>query len=833
MDNKITNWSFKTEMERSFLDYSLSVIISRALPDVKDGLKPVHRRILWAMHDAGNISSSPYRKSATTVGNVIASYHPHGDAAIYESMVRMAQDFSLRHVLIQGQGNFGSIDGDSAAAMRYTEARLSKISTFMLEDIRKDTIDWRNNYDGTTKEPVVLPSKFPNILVNGSEGIAVGMATSIPTHNLIEVINAVKAIMEDSNISIQELCEIVTGPDFPTRASIMGKKGIYQAYQTGRGSVRIRSKAVISEDQSKIIIKELPYQVNKAKLVEKFAELANPNHGDEVLSRIKVIRDESDSRDGIRIVIELKRDANADLVLSHLYKKTQLETNHSINMVLIVDGVPRTLNIKEVLMYYLQHQRDVVIRRTKFELNKAEKRAHLLSGFLRALDIIDRIVLVIKGSKNKEEAQKNLISEFDFSDVQSLAIVEMQLYRLTGLEKNRLQKEYDEIIELIKDLKDILSSSERVDQIIVDKFDEIVLKFGEPRNTEILDYNEDGIDEDLIPRNDLILTLTNNMYVKTTLESEFSVQNRAGKGSNSQKMYDDDEIELSLNIHSHSNLLFFSDKNKVYRTKAYNIGVSNKTTRGTSIFNVISLDKDEKILKIVEVKENNEGYIVFVTKNGKIKKTPISEYERINKNGKKYSNYNDGDSLADAFFATEKDFVQVVSSNNYAITFALDILRPMSRIANGVRAMKVDKGYVASATPILLDGLILTITDRGFGKLTKITDIRTSSDGKEINKGFSPKNRGGKGMIISKRDDKIGSVIFNKYIAVEDLEDTFVLLMTNKGKTLKTKLSDVSIVSRTSRGNIIQRLSDDEVIKAVTLSTYNENNIEVDNEEDN
>lgn len=818
MENKITNWSFKTEMEKSFLDYSLSVIISRALPDVKDGLKPVHRRILWAMHEGGNINSNPYRKSATTVGNVISSYHPHGDAAIYESMVRMAQDFTLRHVLIQGQGNFGSVDGDSAAAMRYTEAKLSKIATYMLEDIRKDTVSWVDNYDGTTKQPVVLPSKFPNVLVNGAEGIAVGMATSIPTHNLVEVINAIKEIILDENISIKDICEIISAPDFPTSAYIMGKKGIIQAYETGRGSVRIRAKANISGDNSRIIIKEIPYQVNKSKLVEKIAELSNPKFEEPVLSKIRTIRDESD-RDGIRVVIELKKDANAELVLSHLYKKTQLEVNHGINMVVLVNGVPKQLNIKEILCYYLEHQRDVVIRRTKFELKKAQKREHLISGFLRALDIIDAIVKTIRQSKNKDDAQKNLVKEFDFSQIQAQAIVEMQLYRLTGLEKSRLQEEYDEIVKLIESLKQILGSSQKVDEIIVEKFDEIALKFGEDRKTQILDYNEDGVDEDLIPQNDLILTLTSNMYLKTTLESEFNVQNRAGKGSFSQKIYEDDEIEQAINVNSHSNLLFFTSYNKVYRSKAYNIGVSNKNTRGNAALNFINLEPEEKIMKIVEVPMNvSTGYIVFVTKNGKIKKTRVEEYDRINKNGKKYSNYVD-DVLADVFFAQEEEFVQIVASSNRAITFGLDQIRPMSRIANGVRAIRLgENDVVTSATPIVLDGYILTISEKGYGKLTKITNTKINSEGVVINKGFSPKNRGGKGLLASKLDTKGGNVIFNKCVKESDFENTFILLMTNTGKTLKIKLSDVSIVSRSSRGNIIQRLSSDEYIKAVTLS---------------
>lgn len=648
------------------------------------------------------------------------------------------------------------------------------------------------------------------------------MATSIPTHNLVEVVNAVKAIMEDENVSIDELCQIVTAPDFPTSGFIMGKKGILQAYQTGRGSVRIRSKIDITNDNSKIIIKEIPYQVNKAKLVEKIAELANPKLEDPILSKIKVIRDESD-RDGIRIVIELKKDANAELVVSHLLKKTQLETNHSINMVVLVDGVPKQLNLKEILTYYLKHQREVIVRRTKYELNKAEKREHLLAGFLKALDVIDLIVKIIRASKNKDDAQLNLKKEFNFSSVQAQAIVEMQLYRLTGLEKEKLQTEYNDVLKIIEHLKSILASKQKVDQIIIDKFDEITLKFGEPRKTIVMEYNEDGIDEDLIPKNDVILTLTKKMYLKSTLESEFNIQNRAGKGSSSQKIYEDDEIILATNVHSHSNLLFFTNLNKVYRSKAYAIAITNKNTRGTSALNIIDLQKDEKILKIVEVPNNvNDGYIVFVTKKGKIKKTKIEEYVRINKNGKKYSNYID-DEIVDVFFAKDEEYVQVIASNNRAITFALNKLRPMSRIANGVRAMKIDDGdFVNSATPISLEGLILTITDKGFGKLTKITDLRTSNDGVTINKGFTPKNRGGRGMIASKIDENSGKIVFNRYIDITNLEKTYLILMTSKGKTLKTKLSDISIVSRTAKGNIIQRLSEEEKIKAVTLSTYTE-----------
>lgn len=822
MDNKIINWNIKQELENSFLDYALSVIVSRALPDVRDGLKPVHRRIIWSMFKEGNVFSSPYRKSARTVGDVIGHYHPHGDAAIYDSMVRMAQDFSLRHVLIKGQGNFGSIDGDSAAAMRYTEAKLAKISNELVEDIRKDTIDFVENYDGNNQEPSVLPSKFPNILVNGSEGIAVGMATSIPTHNLSETLNAVKAMIENPEIEINELCEIIKAPDFPTGAYILGRKNILQAYKTGKGSVRIRSKAEISSDLSKIIIKEIPYQVNKSKLIEKIAEIAS-NKEEEILSRIRVIRDESD-RDGIRVVIELKKDANADLILSHLFKRTNLEVNHSINMVALVNGVPKQLNLKEILESYIIHQKEIITRRTIFDLNKAEKREHLLVGFLKAMDIIDLIVKTIRSSKNKEDAQLNLIKEFSFSKIQAQSIVEMQLYRLTGLEKDKLQKEYDEVIELIKELKSILEDENKLESIIIEKLDEINLKYGEDRKSEILEYVEDDMDEDLIPKDDLFLTITKNGYVKTTKESEFSIQSRAGKGSNGLKIYEDDEVEIARTVHSHSNLLFFSNKNKVYRTKAYNIGVTSKASRGTSIVNLFKLEKDEDIKQIIEMKENidKSSYLVFITKKGIIKKSKLEDFTRINKNGKKYTSLVD-DEVISVFVAKDDNFVQIATNANKAITFSLSQLKVIGRTAKGVKGIKLKENQeVVSATQLDLEGMILTITNNGYGKLTKITDIKVDKNGKEINKGFTPKKRGGQGLLNSKLNDKAGKVVFNTYVSYETYKNDNLILITNKGKTIKIKLSDLSISSRTSMGTTIQKLNDGELISSADISSYGE-----------
>lgn len=830
MENKITNWSIKQEMENSFLDYALSVIVSRALPDVRDGLKPVHRRIIWSMYKEGNVNSSPYRKSARTVGDVIGHYHPHGDSAIYESMVRMAQDFSLRHVLIQGQGNFGSVDGDGAAAMRYTEARLSKIASELTEDIRKETIDFIENYDGTTIEPSVLPSKIPNILINGTEGIAVGMATSIPTHNLVEVITAVKSIITNSDISVTEICEIIKAPDFPTGAFIMGTKGIKQAYETGKGSVRIRSKAEINKNQTKIIIKEIPYQVNKSKLIEKIAELSNPKLEDPILSKIKLVRDESD-RDGIRIVLELKRDSNAELILSHLYKRTNLESNHSINMVVLVDGVPKQLNVKEILSYYLDHQREIIVRRTKFDLKKALEKEHLVSGFIKALDVIDEIVKIIRRSSNKEDSQKNLISRYSFSEIQAKAIVEMRLYRLTGLEEEKLEIEYKELMDLIEKLNYILNNEDEVDRIIVEKLDEIILKYGEDRKSIIQDYNEDGVDEDLIDKNDLVLTLTKNGYIKTTLESDFNIQNRAGKGSKGLKIYDDDEVLMSKEVHSHSHLLYFTTNNKVYRNKAYNIGVTNKTSLGMSVANLFKFEQDEKIIKIIELQDIDSGYIVFVTKKGLIKKTSIKEFNRINKNGKKYSSYTD-DSLADVFFAKDDDYVQVVSSENKSVMFSLNTIRSMSRNSKGVKAIKLDNNnIVTSATSIKLDGYIITITNEGYGKLVKITNNSQSSNGKIVNKGFTPKKRGGKGMLISKKSDKSGKVIFNRYLTEEEINNLNIMLITNQGKTLKTSLKEFPVSSRTSQGSIIQKMQNEEKISTSFITKYRNDDEEDSNNE--
>ncbi|GAK30196.1 DNA gyrase subunit A [Weissella oryzae SG25] len=790
------------QMRTSFLDYAMSVIVARALPDVRDGLKPVHRRILYGMHELGVTPDKQHKKSARIVGDVMGKYHPHGDSAIYDSMVRMAQDFSYRYMLVDGHGNFGSIDGDSAAAMRYTEARLSKIAMEMLRDINKDTINFIDNYDGTDREPQVLPSRFPNLLVNGANGIAVGMATNIPPHNLGEVISAIHLLMKNPEVTTTELMEVLPGPDFPTGALVMGKSGIRKAYETGKGTVTVRAKVEIETEKSgheRIIVNELPYMVNKARLIERIAELGREKRVD----GITAVNDESD-REGYRIAIDVRRDVSASVVLNNLYKNTLMQTNFSFNMLAVQDGRPRLLGLKAILEAYLVHQQEVVRRRTEFDLKKAEARAHILEGLRIALDHIDAIISIIRASETSEIAKGRLMSEYALSDKQAQAILDMRLVRLTGLERGKIEDEYQNLMTLIADLKDILAKPERIDEIIYTELLEIQAKFGDARRTELQVGDVTSIeDEDLIEEEDVFVTLTNNGYIKRMVTTEFRAQNRGGRGIQGMGVNDDDFIEQLVSTSTHDTLLFFTNMGKVYKMKGYEVPEYGRTAKGIPVVNLLGIEAGEKVQAVLNVRgeaSESKDYIFFTTREGVVKRTPVTEFSNIRTHGLRAINLHDSDELISAQITDGQQKILIGTHGGYAVSFQEDAVRSMGRSAAGVRGINLrPDDYVIGAEVLPADSKVLVITENGYGK-------QTASDE------YPTKGRGGKGIKTAQITTKNGPLA--GITVVNGNED--IMLTTNKGVMIRFTADSVSETGRATQGVRLIRLDED--AKVATLA---------------
>lgn len=794
------------EMRTSFIDYAMSVIVSRALPDVRDGLKPVHRRILYSMNDLGMHSDKPYKKSARIVGDVIAKYHPHGDSSVYDAMVRMAQDFSYRYPLVDGHGNFGSIDGDGAAAMRYTEARMSKLAMEMMRDINKNTIDFQPNFDGEEQEPVMLPARFPSLLVNGTTGIAVGMATNIPPHNLSEVIDGCLAYMDNPEIDILGLMQFIKGPDLPTGALILGTKGIRSAYETGNGSIMIRSQCEIVEGHGgkySILVTEIPYQVNRERLIEKIAELVKEKR----LDGITDLRNES-NREGTRIVIELRKDVNPQVMLNNLFKLTQLQVSYGINMLALVDGQPKVLNLKEIISEYIKHQVEVIVRRTKFDLDKAEDRAHILEGLRIALDHIDRIIAIIRGSSNDEEALNSLMSEFSLSERQGKAILEMRLRRLTGLERGKIEDEYQNLVVLIADLKDILANESRVHAIIREELLEVKQKHGDERRTQIVRGSDFDIeDEDLIPEEQVIITLTNNGYIKRQPISTYRSQNRGGRGVQGMGTHDDDYVKELLSTSTHDHLLFFTSKGKVYQKKAYTIPEYGRTAKGLPIVNIIEIAQDEYISAIIPVKEfNDDEFLFFATRFGVVKRTTLSAFGHIRTNGLIALSLREDDELIGVRKTSGQDDIIIASSGGKAVWFDETEVRPMGRTAAGVRGIFLEEDEVAIGMEMVTtDQEILVVTENGFGKRTSIKEYRKTK-------------RGGKGVKTLTITDKNGTLVAMK--AVNGDED--LIIVTNKGVIIRTPIQQISQTGRATQGVKLIRLTDEQLVSSVAIVEHEE-----------
>lgn len=800
--DKIELRDISTEMKESFLDYSMSVIVSRALPDVRDGMKPVHRRILFAMNNLGLYSDKPTRKSAQIVGEVMGKLHPHGDSAIYSSLVRMAQDFSYRYPLITGQGNFGSLDGDGAAAMRYTEAKMSKITMEILRDINKNTVDFVDNYDASLKEPAVLPSRIPQLLLNGSMGIAVGMATNIPPHNLSETVNATIAVIENPEISIQELMmEHIKGPDFPTGGYILGRSGIKNAYKTGRGSIIMRAKVRIEDTKNsskqQIIVYEIPYGINKANMVERIAQLVR----DKIIDGITDLRDES-NRDGIRIVMELRRDVQAEVLLNQLYRSTQLQTNFGANMIALVNGQPKLLNIKEFLQYYIDHQIEVVVRKTQYELDRASERAHLLEGFVIALDNIDEVISIIRSSMSDDDVIEKLSLRFGLSIEQGKAILSMQLRRLTGLERKKIEEELAQLRLTIADLVDILANHSRVLEIIKTDLRDVVERYGDNRRTEILEGGFDVDDEDLIEKEDIVVTLTTNGYIKQTSIDEYHTQNRGGKGVKAMSILENESIEHLLTMNTHDYILFFTNFGKVYRLKGYNIPSGSRTAKGIPVINLIDLDKDEHVMALLSSSVDSENkYALFVTKNGLFKRTPLTEMERINKNGKRVITLKDGDELVTALSSDGKSDILIANSNGKAVRFKEASVRASGRTAQGVKGITVDDGQVVGMTTSLHGNLVFSVTENGYGKLSDINDYRLTK-------------RGGKGVITVKITEKNGELVAFKSV----VGDEECMIVSDEGTIIRFSLESVARVGRNSIGVKLINVED---AKVSSLAIFN------------
>lgn len=787
------------EMRKSFLDYSMSVIVQRALPDVRDGLKPVHRRILHSMNELGIVANKPFKKSARIVGDVIGKYHPHGDIAVYDAMVRMSQDFSYRYELVQGHGNFGSIDGDGAAAMRYTEAKMSKIAMEMMKDINKDTVDFMDNYDGEEKEPVVLPARFPNLLVNGSVGIAVGMATNIPPHNLTETIDATLAVMDQPDISVLELMSIIKGPDFPTGGIILGRVGIRQAYETGRGSIMIRSRTEIDElpnGKPRIIVTEIPYMVNKANLVEKIASLVR----EKIVDGITDLRDES-SREGIRIVIEMRKDVQPDVILNQLFRLTALQTSFGINTLALVNGEPKQLGLKDVLRHYIDHQIDVTVRRTKYDLKKAEDRAHILEGLRIALDHIDAIIKLIRSSKDDEEALHGLMEQFGLTEIQGKAILEMRLRRLTGLERDKIESEYQQLLETIADLKDILANHARVLQIIHDELTEVKNRYGDERRTEISDASYDMQDEDLIPVEESVITMTTNGYIKRLPVDTYHTQNRGGRGIKGMALNEDDVIEFILTMSSHDYLMFFTNKGKVYRIKGYQVPNASRTAKGLPIVNLLSMEKDEKVRALISIeRECDSAYLLFVTKYGTVKRVALDEFASIRQNGKIAITLRDGDELVAVKETNGSDEIIIAGSNGKAVRFNENDIRPMGRTASGVRGFNTDGSEVVGAATTKEGEYILVVSQNGYGKRSAIEDYRLTS-------------RGTKGVKTINLTEKTGDLVSVR--AVHGEEDA--MIVTDEGIIIRISLKNVGVYGRNTQGVKLINVSDGQSVAKVAI----------------
>lgn len=796
---KIIDINIEKEMKKSYLDYAMSVIVSRALPDVRDGLKPVHRRILYAMDELGMSPDKPHRKSARVVGDVLGKYHPHGDFSVYEAMVRLAQDFNTRYLLADGHGNFGSIDGDSAAAMRYTEVRMTKMSMELLRDINKETVDYGLNFDESLKEPLVLPSKFPNLMVNGSSGIAVGMATNIPPHNINEVIDAVVVLLDNPEASIEDLMEKISGPDFPTGAFIVGTSGIKSAYKTGRGKLRLRAVAEIEENDKgrfKIIVTEIPYQVNKARLIEKIAELVR----DKKIEGISDLRDESD-RDGMRIVIEIKRDGNPNIVLNNLYKYTQMQTTFGIIMLALVNNEPRVLNLKQMLTYYIAHQKEIIIRRTKFDLKKAEARAHIVEGLRIALDHIDEVIKVIRASENDASAKMSLMDKFGLSDIQAQAILDMRLKRLTGLERDKLDEEYRELIKQINYFKDILASDRLIYGIIKEEILDIKERFGDRRRTRIIPSSGEINVEDMIKEEDIVITLTHFGYIKRMPQDTYKTQRRGGRGIIGLTTRDEDFVEDLFITSTHDTILFFTNKGKVFSLKGYEIPEGGRQAKGTAIINILNLEKDEKVSAIIPISSYEEDHnLILATKSGIAKKTKLSSFENIRKNGIIAITLKEDDDLMDELISVRRtcgnDELIVVTEKGMSIRFREEDIRTMGRSAMGVKAITLGEDDNVVAMDIASDDkFLLVISEQGFGKKTPIAEYRTQI-------------RGGKGIITYNIREKTGDIVSAKVIKNEDE----IMMISLNGTIIRLKADEISTMGRNTQGVTLMKMKEDRVV---------------------
>ena len=785
-NNRITDVNLTSQMKNSFLDYAMSVIVSRALPDVRDGLKPVQRRILYGMNELGGTPDKPYKKSARIVGDVMGKFHPHGDSSIYEGLVRMAQDFSYRYMLVDGHGNFGSIDGDSPAAMRYTEAKMSKIAVEMLRDINKNTVDFQDNYDGTEKEPTVLPARFPNLLVNGASGIAVGMATNIPTHNLGEVISAIHVLMDNPDATTEDLMKVLPGPDFPTGGVVMGKSGIRKAYETGRGTIVVRAKVDIEERKNgrqQIVVHEIPYMVNKAKLIERIADLARNKE----IEGITDVNDETD-REGMRIVIDVRRDASAEVILNNLYKMTLMQTTFNFNMLAIVNGAPKILSLKEILQYYLEHQENVVRRRTEFDLKKAENRAHIVAGLRIALDHIDEIINIIRNSQTSEIAKNQLMENYGLSDRQAQAILDMRLVRLTGLEREKIEAEYKKLMAAIADYKDILAHQERINQIIYDELLEIQKKFGDKRRTELQVGDITNIeDEDLIEEESIIVTLTHNGYIKRLPVDEFKSQHRGGRGVKGMGVHKDDFIEQLISSDTHDLLLFFTNSGKVYSMKGYEIPEYGRSAQGIPIINLLGIDNKEKISAVINVSHetnDDDKFLFFTTKQGTVKRTPVTEFKNIRSNGLKAINLHDNDELIHVDIVKDQQNMIIGTHHGYALSFNSSVVRSMGRSAAGVRGIRLrDDDYVIGTAPLDDDSNVLVISELGYGKQTPASE-------------YPIKGRGGLGVKTVNVTKKNGPLV--GLTTVKGDED--IMLVTDHGVIIRFGVETVSQTGRSALG---------------------------------
>ncbi|HGL7126069.1 TPA: DNA gyrase subunit A [Streptococcus pneumoniae] len=815
-DKNLVNVNLTKEMKASFIDYAMSVIVARALPDVRDGLKPVHRRILYGMNELGVTPDKPHKKSARITGDVMGKYHPHGDSSIYEAMVRMAQWWSYRYMLVDGHGNFGSMDGDSAAAQRYTEARMSKIALEMLRDINKNTVDFVDNYDANEREPLVLPARFPNLLVNGATGIAVGMATNIPPHNLGETIDAVKLVMDNPEVTTKDLMEVLPGPDFPTGALVMGKSGIHKAYETGKGSIVLRSRTEIETTKTgreRIVVTEFPYMVNKTKVHEHIVRLVQEKR----IEGITAVRDES-NREGVRFVIEVKRDASANVILNNLFKMTQMQTNFGFNMLAIQNGIPKILSLRQILDAYIEHQKEVVVRRTRFDKEKAEARAHILEGLLIALDHIDEVIRIIRASETDAEAQAELMSKFKLSERQSQAILDMRLRRLTGLERDKIQSEYDDLLALIADLADILAKLERVSQIIKDELDEVKRKFSDKRRTELMVGQILSLeDEDLIEESDVLITLSNRGYIKRLDQDEFTAQKRGGRGVQGTGVKDDDFVRELVSTSTHDHLLFFTNKGRVYRLKGYEIPEYGRTAKGLPVVNLLKLDEDESIQTVINVESDrsDDAYLFFTTRHGIVKRTSVKEFANIRQNGLKALNLKDEDELINVLLAEGDMDIIIGTKFGYAVRFNQSAVRGMSRIATGVKGVNLREGDTVVGASLITDqDEVLIITEKGYGKRTVATEYPT-------------KGRGGKGMQTAKITEKNG--LLAGLMTVQGDED--LMIITDTGVMIRTNLANISQTGRATMGVKVMRLDQDaQIVTFTTVAVAEKEEVGTENE---